>query len=531
MTAIPRTGPSGLVQLTTSTTDDPRVVHEAATEDYSLHVVPRSWRMSRRSMIMAWSSLLAAMFWLVLGAAMALTVGSRDALIGIGLSVVTYGLVNYVLATFAARSGLTVALMSRGLFGYLGAAVATLVFAAGAIYYATFEGSVAAVALKTYFGGNLKLWYLVVVVTSVPLVLGGVRRWLEKMNAALLPIFVVGAVVAVVWATVRHGYTSDWLHLQGAPDAVSGPGWLFAFAVYMGVWLMMFYTIDFARFGREEDASFNGVVTFGPAFYFCTLFVNALIGIYLATTLPPAGPFSEAGLVVGIVKLMGPLGVIFILATQTKINSANLYLASTNLESFFSRALGLTLPRTVWVGVAGVSVFLLMLTNVFSFLVTALNYQAVVVVAWVGIALVELTLRRLFRLPAMEFRPGRVPAFYVPGLVSWGVSSAIGIYLLRAYPATAATYGALITFAVSSISYIGLRFASRATDAVRHRPFDPRDEVLDAWEVHVQCHECTKSYIAQEMDRDPTAGHRAVCASCATSVSFLRATAAEASAG
>ena len=36
------------------------------------------------------------------------------------------------------------------------------------------------------------------------------------------------------------------------------------------------------------------------------------------------------------------------------------------------------------------------------------------------------------------------------------------------------------------------------------RPNDPIDEVEDAWEARVRCHRCDKSYVAQEMDRDPT---------------------------
>ena len=47
------------------------------------------------------------------------------------------------------------------------------------------------------------------------------------------------------------------------------------------------------------------------------------------------------------------------------------------------------------------------------------------------------------------------------------------------------------------------------------RPDDPTDEVDDPWEARVRCHACDKSYIAQEMDRDPTAGHQAICAACA----------------
>ena len=39
-----------------------------------------------------------------------------------------------------------------------------------------------------FHAGNIKLWYLAVVVYSVPLVLGGVRTWLDKLNGFLLPL-------------------------------------------------------------------------------------------------------------------------------------------------------------------------------------------------------------------------------------------------------------------------------------------------------------------------------------------------------
>ena len=38
----------------------------------------------------------------------------------------------------------------------------------------------------------------------------------------------------------------------------------------------------------------------------------------------------------------------------------------------------------------------------------------------------------------------------------------------------------------------------------------------------MRCHRCDKSYVAQEMDRDPTAGHQAICAACATGTAFFR---------
>ncbi|WP_236794713.1 cytosine permease [Amycolatopsis sp. GM8] len=523
----PRTGlptQAPLPPLNVSTTDDPRVVREAATEDYSLHVVPRSWRLGRLRLAMAWSSLLTAMFWIVVGATIALAVGTVDAIIGMALSAAVYGVINYALTRVATTSGLTVALLSRGLLGYFGAAVATLVFAAGAIYFATFEASVLSVAFQAQFGGSIALWYGVTILYALPLVIGGVRRWLDRLNAALLPLFVVGVIAAVIWSVVKYGYSDKWLHIPAASGSgIAGPGWLFAFSVFMGVWLIMFYTVDFARLGKTEHARFNGAVTFGPVFYTFAILANGLVGIFLTSTLPSSGTVSEASLVVGIVNLMGISGLIFIFATQTKINSANLYLASANLESFFSRVFGVRLPRWFWVGVAGLACYLFMLTNIFTFLLKALNYQATVVVAWVAIVLVELAFRRARREGLLDFRPGRVPAANVPGLTAWIVASALGITLLVATPAFAGTWGAPLTFVAAVALYAVLRGRFGNPTDRRPRPNDPRDEVSDVWGDRVRCHRCEKSYVAVEMDRDPSASYAPVCASCATSPAFLSA--------
>jgi hypothetical protein len=51
--------------------------------------------------------------------------------------------------------------------------------------------------------------------------------------------------------------------------------------------------------------------------------------------------------------------------------------------------------------------------------------------------------------------------------------------------------------------------------------------VEDVWQDRIRCHACRRSYVAVEMDRDPAHGNEAICASCATSSSFLDAVAAE----
>jgi purine-cytosine permease-like protein len=517
--------------LQASSEDDPVVLREAATEDYSLHVAPRSWRMGRASLTMAWYALVSAMFFLYIAASLAAAYGTRDTLIGLALAVVVYGAINAVLSRFAAESGLTVALFSRGLLGRVGAALATLVFAATAIYYAVFEGSIIAVAFQAYFGGSLAVWKLVVVLYSTPLVLGGVRRWLDKLNGVLLPLYWTGLVVAVVWATAANGSSSEWLSNEGALPGLTlgagGPNWLAAFSAYMGVFILMMYTVDFARLARPEDTGYHAVVTFGWVYYLLAFGLNGVIGIYLVYT--TGSEATEGGVAVGIVSLMGFLGLLVVWVSQTRINTANYYLASSNLESFAARALKLHFPRWIWVIVASLIIYVLMLTPVLEYLLIALAWQGALVTGWVAIALVHILMDRIrgIRPDQVEFRPGRVRAVWAPGLIAWTASAAVGIGLIESGQPWVAAWGSIITFTIAAVLYSLLRTVTRQASAALARPADPRDEVPDVWEVRVRCSSCSKSYIAQEMDRDPsTPGRNPVCADCASSNSaFLTAAA------
>jgi purine-cytosine permease-like protein len=526
-----------LPALRVSDRDDPRVLQEAATEDYSLHIVPYTWRMDRGKLTMAWYAVMTAFFYMYFAAFIALAYGTVNALIGIVLTVISYALINTVITRVAATSGLTVALFSRSMFGFVGAAIATLIFAATAIYYLVFEGSVVAVAAETFFGGPIKLWYAIVIASTAPLVWRGVRTWLDRLNGALLPFYVIALAAVVIWALADQGYHGF------LPDAKAAPGttlpWLQAFTAYMGVWILMMFTMDFARLGRREDERYHVTITFGWLYYVLTFLVNGLVGILLVSTFgitfdELAG--QESALPVSIVNLTGILGLLLIYITQTRINTVNLYLASTNLQSFFSRLFRLNLPRTAWVVVACGIGYLLMLTNVFSYVVDALNYQGIAIVAWVGVALAHVAYLRAQRrsVDQIEFRPGRIPAFNPGGIVAWFAATAVGVILKVTDSTTSQfwdTWGLLLTFAIAFGVYsLSLRAAKPEWFAMA-RPYDPALEVKDPWQARVECHHCHKFYVAKEMDRDPSANHEAICAACATGTAFYAAAIREARAG
>lgn len=124
-----------------------------AADNVSQSVLPEPARMGKLSLTMAWWAVCSAVFYIVVGASLAQAYGAINAIIGMALSVVTYGLINGIISRFALRSGLSVAQFSRRLFGRMGASLATLIFFSTAIYYAVFEGSVIAFAIHHLFPG------------------------------------------------------------------------------------------------------------------------------------------------------------------------------------------------------------------------------------------------------------------------------------------------------------------------------------------------------------------------------------------
>lgn len=436
--------------------------------DLSTLAIPDHARMPPFSLTMAWWAVCSAVFYIVVGATLALTYGARNALIGMALSVLSYGVVNSIISRYAIRTGLSVALFSRVLFGSAGAALATLIFFATAIYYAVFEGSVIAVAAHHQFPALDYKWAaLIVVCYSVPLVFGSVQHWLDKFNGVLLPFYLLGLLAAVGLATAEYGYHAAWLDFGPTGGAPAG-GWWQCFVYYMGVWVLMMFTFDYARFGRKEDARYHGRFNFGMPFYLVTFLVNGAAGIYLVSTIPGLGTLSEVSVVLALLKLMGVWGLLFVWVTQSRINTANYYLATVNMQAFFQKVAGLRAPKFVWALVVGAVVYALMMADIFSRILQALAYQGIFVVAWVGVALAHILSARYGQLVGddVECRDAHVPVFNPGGLTAWFAGAFTGLAVNQATGFTA-SLSAPATFVVSWVVYRALLGTAKRTWFVR----------------------------------------------------------------
>ncbi|MBO0820474.1 MAG: hypothetical protein J2P26_06440, partial [Nocardiopsaceae bacterium] len=476
--------------------------------------------------------------WLFYGALVASLYGTKEAIIGIAVSVAAFGIVSPVYVGWAARTGLSSALISRRMFGVVGSALIALLVAATTTYYTVFESSTLADALRVYTGAlDIKWWYLIVTVAVIPLALGRVQSWMAKFNSALLPFFLAGMAATVVATIVKRGAGThplldpaghstgkmvNWFTFPGVvPDAARPlPGWLLVVVLYLGLTLTLAVGMDFGRFSKPGDVRFHRHVTMGLGFYAFTYGVNGLVGIYITQALLGVSTVED-GVVQASLDALGLVGLLFIIITQARINSLNYYLSVLNWDRVLRVLTGRRLPRIVWVSLLSLVVFLLMLTNVFSYLQTAMNWQGVCMISWVGIVLAHLVLRPSDLRNGPEFRATRLPAV-TPAVAVWAIATGIGIWLLqdKGAPASLAGMPAIVVFAVSVVLYALLLLVSRRAPVAQEAAADPRDLVPDPSEARLACDICDRAYIALEMD---LAGGRVVCDECATKSRFAGA--------
>ena len=105
-------------------------------------------------------------------------------------------------------------------------------------------------------------------------------------------------------------------------------------------------------------------------------------------------------MVQAIIGVLGAAGLLVIVISQARINTLNYYQSSSNFERLLGFLFGIKIRRQLLVVATTVLVFLLMLTDVFSYLQQALIWQGVFFVGWVGITLTHYALVPADRRPA-----------------------------------------------------------------------------------------------------------------------------------
>jgi hypothetical protein len=107
----------------------------------------------------------------------------------------------------------------------------------------------------------------------------------------------------------------------------------------------------------------------------------------------------------------------------------------------------------------------------------------------------------------------------------WAVGAAVGIVLVenQARLGMLGQLGPVATLVVSVVLY-AIVVKVWPNMAARKREYDLHTQVPDLMAARIKCHACDRSYVAIEMDVDPSANDAPICNACAeTSNAFHRA--------
>ena len=427
-------------------------VHDmhVSNDDRAAAALPESARISRWPLTMMWWASCSAIAYLFLGVQLAVKFGTLNALIGMVVAAFVMGAIGSILAPYSLRTGASSSVLSQVMFGTRGGSVPTLILCITCLYYAVFEGAVVATAAaKEWPGMGYHLAVLIVVLYSAPLGIGTVQNFLNKLNAVLLPFYVLGLIMLAVLAIKEHGYSAAWLHM-GPPPAPNLNGVWNCFVPYFGTLALAMITMDIARFGKASNERYHSVFNFGVPFYLLTYLPAGAIGIFIVATTSPAQISDTAVLDACLLLLGGVAGLVWVTVTQTRINSANFYVTTVNLQAFLEEALHWRLSKAVCAAAVGIAVYIFMRsTNVLGTILIAVHYLGIFLIAWVGVAVSHV----LGVGKAMEvLEETHVPDFKWNGLLAWVVGVLAGI-ALGFVGGTADTFAAPATLLLSGLVY------------------------------------------------------------------------------
>jgi purine-cytosine permease-like protein len=244
--------------------------------------------------------------------------------------------------------------------------------------------------------------------------------------------------------------------------------------------------------------------------------VNATIGMYLSRVVAPDVPPSEVGVVNALIETLGFFGLVAIIVSQLRINVVNMYIASLNSSRVWGAVFQSRLPRFVAVFGIGVLAFLLMLTDVFSYISVALDWLAIIFVAWVGIYFTHyLVAKYKFKDTRIRFRNSET-AVLDRGVVSWFVATITGGLLIEVpgVPPALAELAPLVTLVLAVGVQLILMLTKRDDRAMSGAAESLEQCLGNTWQTRVQCSNCELFYVAVELDArqsEPAVYHCLAC--------------------
>lgn len=392
-----------------------------------------------------------AMIFMQVSGQMALEFGTPNAILASAYATMATGLLATAFAYFAIVTGLNSNLMARGTgYGFVGAALTSLIYASQFIVLAAIEGSIIAEAIYAYVP-LLPVAGLMVVITIGNIALNWYgMKTLDTFQRYSLPVYLVLLVSAIALAwNVVPARPGNWLTAMPEGGRTGGLGLLTCMGILNGiVGVQSVLTADYARYVRRDQLKV-GALAVGFLPQLASFFVMGLVGIWFAHR------FGQPNPGIYMVAVMGAWGAAYTVLSQLRINVINVYSGSLSLSNFFARIAGFAPGRVFWVVVAAALALVAMLSGVLAHIGPVLTFQGVFMFAWAASMVADLlVVRRLGLAPAhIEYRQDHLRAWNPVGTLALVAGSVVGGYLALASTnpmlvATSAFFAGAISFCV-----------------------------------------------------------------------------------
>jgi purine-cytosine permease-like protein len=354
-------------------------------------------------------------------------------------SIIYAGIVSMVLgrivASNAIRTGFGLNLFARRVLGYRGASLFSLPFGIATLVLFGAEANIMASSIGGLAGGiPIAILLPAVCMIMVPLVWFGMS-FLAKLQLVTFVFYCI-LLAAALYISWHHTFGArDWLHYVPKNSTSFGTGLLTALGVTNGtVFPTVLVTADYARYVRRSEHG-AGQWWVGVGFQFCSFGLAGLAGLWFATRYSSSNP----GLY--FITMLGSLGTIFVIATQLRINAANMYSGSLAFVNVFRQAFNVRVSRHGVVFFFGVIVSVGLVLDLLPYLMAAMNVIGMLMLCFAFLLITDLCVVRPVR-PDMEgtlpYRSGAIEAWHLPAVLSTVAATVVGGVLINGLAGEAA---------------------------------------------------------------------------------------------
>lgn len=408
---------------------------EVAQDDYALRRVPATWRWSAWDCVWALTGISTAMAFPLTAGLLVVFYGGAAVLVAALMTCLYAAAGVYLNARKSASEGAVIELISKHTFGFKGAAFEIVIYGFLGVIYFSLEGHVMSAALSEVLP-IIPYWVsaALICLLFIPLCLYGMQ-FLTRFQS--ITAWIYGLGVVVVFVALFSGWSKevsstlaqyDWWNINPNAVAFSWRSVLGAFGAMSGVLgaIMILLCPSTARFARRDQATKAATLMslFGAVF---PLGLAMTFGVYLVAA--SGGKIPDPG--VSLPRLLGPLGLLFVVLTQLRVNVINVYFGTTALENFASQVFQTKWSRVKLIAPFMICAYLLLISPFLKYFGTIMTILSVFLINWVSVIAGELWfVRPRHRIPQWaEFRRAYAASYNKIGMLSMWIPTIVGVVM------------------------------------------------------------------------------------------------------